>query len=113
MTFIVARLHTQKTEFPENAPCAPRHRSLVQRLLPAHQGRRQPSPEMLKELAVSSPNVKIARLAASTSPEIEDADAMVGVTSPRTLQARHETPVAAHHQRRVESHGQVGVFLNW
>lgn len=71
------------------------------------------SPEMLKELAVSAPNVKIVSTRGiDLAKEIEDADAMVGVTltpelftHAKKLQWLHITSAG------VESHGrQIGLF---
>src|SRR3954453_19742756 len=71
------------------------------------------SPEMLNELAVSAPNVKIVSTRGiDLAKEIEDADAMVGVTPPpelfthaKKLQWLHITSAG------VENHGrQIGLF---
>jgi phosphoglycerate dehydrogenase-like enzyme len=71
------------------------------------------SPEMLKELAVSAPNVKIVSTrGADLAKEIEDADAMVGVTlTPELLKHARQLKWLHISSAGVESHGrQVGLF---
>ena len=71
------------------------------------------SPEMLKDLAVSAPNVKIVSTRGiDLAREIEDADAMVGVTLTPDLFKRAKKLQWLHiSSAGVESHGrQVGLF---
>ena len=75
------------------------------------------SPDMLKELAVSAPNVRIvATRGVDLAKEIEDADAMVGVTvDTRAVQARQAAEVASHHQRGrgIPWAARPDSFRNW
>jgi phosphoglycerate dehydrogenase-like enzyme len=69
--------------------------------------------EMVKELAVSAPNVKIVSVRGpDLAKEIEDADAMVGVTlTPELFQRAKQLKWLHISSAGVESHGrQVGVF---
>jgi phosphoglycerate dehydrogenase-like enzyme len=71
------------------------------------------SPEMLKELAVSAPNVKIVSTrGVDLAKEIEDADAMVGVTlTPELLKKARQLKWLHISSAGVENHGrQVGIF---
>ena len=65
------------------------------------------SPEMLKELAVSAPNVKIvSSRGVDLAKEIEDADAMVGVTlTPELFQHAKQLKWLHISSAGVESHG--------
>src|SRR4030095_10683031 len=71
------------------------------------------SPEMLKELAVSAPNVRIvATRGVDLAKEIEDADAMVGIPLTPELLKRAKQLKGLHiTSAGVESHGrQTGLF---
>jgi D-2-hydroxyacid dehydrogenase (NADP+) len=71
------------------------------------------SPEMLKELAVSAPNVRIvSSRGVDLAKEIEDADAMVGVTlTPQLFQHAKQLKWLHISSAGVESHGgQTGLF---
>src|SRR3954451_10467914 len=71
------------------------------------------SPEMLKELAVTAPNVKIvSSRGIDLAKEVEDADAMVGVTlTPELLKHAKQLKWLHISSAGVESHGrQTGLF---
>src|ERR1035441_1571618 len=71
------------------------------------------SPDMVKELAVSAPNVKIVPARGpELAKEIEDADAMVGVTlTPELFKHARQLKWLHISSAGVESHGrQVGLF---
>src|SRR5664279_1975191 len=71
------------------------------------------SPDMVKELAVSAPNVKIVSARGpELAKEIEDADAMVGVTlTPELFKHARQLKWLHISSAGVESHGrQVGLF---
>src|SRR5271169_3189865 len=71
------------------------------------------SPEMLKELAVSAPNVRIVSArGADLAKEIEDADAMVGVTlTPELFKHAKQLKWLHISSAGVETHGrQIGLF---
>src|SRR5450759_3038242 len=70
-------------------------------------------PGMLKELAISAPNVKIvAARGSELSKAIEDADALVGVTlTPELFKHARQLKWLHIASAGVESHGrQIGVF---
>ncbi len=70
-------------------------------------------PDMVKELAVSAPNVRIVPATGSTvATEIEDADAMVGITlTPELLRRAKKLQWLHISSAGVEAHGrQVGIF---
>ena len=71
------------------------------------------SPEMLKDLAVSAPNVRIvSSRGVDLAKEIEDADAMVGVTlTPELFKHAKQLKWLHISSAGVESHGgQTGLF---
>lgn len=71
------------------------------------------SPEMLKDLAVSAPNVRIVSVRPADLPkEIEDADAMVGVSlTPELLKRAKQLKWLHITSAGVETHGrQIGLF---
>src|SRR3954453_2728225 len=84
-------------------------------LLPAQtkKGIANLSPDMVKELAVSAPNVRIvSSRGVDLAKEIEDADAMVGVTlTPELFQHAKQLKWLHISSAGVESHGgQTGLF---